>query len=100
MNKKIPITDPRHLIDMGITHGLLSALEALEKIPSQDKLTGVGVAKYAIKALEAEHRVLVMQKNIRIAVKEGVDLDTHDILWAGRAEIEAEPRDLVEQAQD
>jgi hypothetical protein len=100
MNRKIPIADPKHLIDMGITHGLLAALDALEKIPGADKLTGVGVARYAIKALEAEHRVLVMQKNIRLAVKEGVDIDTHNILWAGKPEIEAEPRDLVEQSED
>jgi hypothetical protein len=94
MNKKIPITDPKHLIDMGITLGFLTALDELSKITNADKLTGLGVARHALKALEAEHRVSVMQQNIRLAVKAGVDIDTHNILWAGKPEIEAEPRDL------
>lgn len=90
--QRIPITDSRHLLDMGVTLGLLTALDALEKVQPADRLTGLGVAKHAIKAAEAENRVLVMQRNIRLAVKAGVDLDTHNVLWLGEPEIIAEPK--------
>lgn len=90
--QRIPITDPQHLIDMGMTLGLLTALQALEDVPIADKLTGMGVAHYAIKAAEAEQRVMVMQKNIRLAASNGVDLDANNILWTGKPWIEVEPR--------
>jgi hypothetical protein len=89
--KTIPITDPKHLIDMGRTHGLLVALDAVEAAAKELKLPGIGVAIHAIKAAEAEQRVMVMQRNIRTAVAAGVDLDTHNILWSGKAEIYADP---------
>lgn len=91
--KMIPITDPQHLIELGMTLGLLTALEALDDIEMADKLTGVGVARHALKAAEAQHRVTVMQRNIRLAVKQGVDLDTHHVMWQGKPEIWAEPND-------
>jgi hypothetical protein len=97
---KIPITDPMHLIDMGRTHGLLIALETLENIKGAERLTGVGVAIHALKAAEAEQRVQTMQKNIRAAVKAGVDIDTHHILWQGKPEIIAERMDLADQGSD
>lgn len=96
--QKIPITDPQHLIDLGITRGLLMALAALKEIEHADRLTGVGVSRHAIQSVESEHRVSVMQRNIRLALKHDVDLDKHHILWEGRAEILVEPMDLVEQA--
>ena len=90
--QRIPITDPGHLIDLGITMGLLTALDALKKIEHADRLTGLGVARHALLAAEAQHRVEVMQQNIRLAVKAGVDLDTHNIVWQGQPEIIAEPK--------
>lgn len=99
-DKKIPITDPKHLIDMGRTHGLLMALQALEEIRGADKLTGVGVAMHAIKAQEAEQRVRVMQKNIRAAVKAGIDLDAYNIMWRGEPELVAQLKDLADKAED
>lgn len=96
--QKIPITDPQHLIDMGITLGLVTALRAIEDIAEGERLTGVGISRYAVKAVEAEHRVQVMQRNIRLAVSHGIDLDKNNILWEGRPEIIVEPKDLVEQA--
>lgn len=90
--QRIPITDPGHLIDLGITMGLLTALDAIKKIDNADKLTGIGVARHALLAAEATHRVEVMQQNIRLAVKAGVDLDTHSIVWQGNPEIIAEPK--------
>jgi hypothetical protein len=98
VNQRIQITDPQHLIDMGVTLGLLMALEALESVPNADKLTGLGVARYAIKAQEAEQRVRVMQKNIRAAMKAGIDLDTNNVMWKGTPEIVAEPMDLADLA--
>lgn len=94
--KMIPITDPKHLIDLGMTLGLLTALEALADIEMADRLTGVGVARHAIQAAEASHRVQVMQRNIRLAVQHGVDLDTHNVMWQGKPEIWAEPRESAE----
>ena len=91
--QRIPVTDPEHLIDIGITIGLLSALKTLDDVPNTEKLTGFNVARHALKASEAEHRVLVMQKNIRLAVKAGIDLDTHRIVWCGNPEVIAEPHD-------
>lgn len=93
--QRIPITDHQHLIDMGVALGMLTALDALDKVASADKLTGLGVARHAIKAAEAEHRVLVMQRNIRLAVKAGIDIDTHNVVWRGEPEIIAEPIEAV-----
>lgn len=91
--QRIPITDTRHLIDLGITMGLLTALDVIKQIGMADRLTGLGVARHALLAAEAQHRVEVMQRNIRLAVKAGVDLDTHNIVWQGEPEIIAEPKD-------
>lgn len=96
---KIPVTNPQHLIDLGITHGLLLALESLEKLDGCEKLTGVGVARHAIRAAEAEQRIQVMMRNIRLAVANNVDLDKNRLLWEGRAEVIVEPMDLVDQAE-
>lgn len=90
--QRIPITDTQHLIDLGITMGLLTALDAIKQIGMADRLTGLGVARHALMAAEAQHRVEVMQQNIRLAVKAGVDLDTHNIVWRGEPEIIAEPK--------
>jgi hypothetical protein len=91
--QRIPITDTQHLIDLGITMGLLTALDTIKQIGMADRLTGLGVARHAILAAEAQHRVEVMQQNIRLAVKAGVDLDTHNIVWQGQPEIIAEPKE-------
>lgn len=91
--QRIPITDPRHLIDLGITMGLLTALDALKQIGNADRLTGLGVARHALLAAEAQHRVEVMQRNIRLAVKAGIDIDAHNIVWQGEPEIIAEPKE-------
>lgn len=87
----IKVTDAQHLIDMGRTHGLLMALEAIKSAMDDLKLPGLGVAYHAIKAVEAEQRVSVMQKNIRLAVKSGADLDNVNVYWEGRDEIWTEP---------
>jgi len=98
-DQRIPITDPDHLISLGITLGLVTALQVLDDIEFGDKLTGVGVAKYAIRAAEAEHRVQLMQKNIRLAVANGVDLDKSSICWDGKRYVTIEQKDLVELAE-
>lgn len=90
-DQEIEITDPNHLLDMGRTHGLLMALDAIQEAAKELKLPGLGVALHAVKAAEAEQRVLVMQKNIRAAVKAGVDLDERNIYWDGRPYIWSEP---------
>jgi hypothetical protein len=96
--QKLPITDPNHLVDMGVTRGLLLALQAIKDIDMADRLTGVGVARYAVQAVESEHRVWLLQKNIRLALQHGIDLDKNNLLWEGRKEVIVQPKDLVEQA--
>lgn len=90
---RIKITDPDHLIAMGKTHALLSAIDAIEEVRKETPATGLSMALYLLKSLEAENRVRVMQHNIRTVVKAGIDLDTVDVLWDGRDEIIAEPRE-------
>lgn len=97
--QRITITDPQHLIDLGMTLGLNLALQALEEIPMAEKLTGCGISRYAIRAVEAEQRVRVMQKNIRLAIQHGIDIDANNIVFVGKAEIIIEPMDLVELAE-
>lgn len=89
---RIKITDPDHLIYMGKTHAFLAAIEAIEDARKETPATGLSMALYLLKAMEAENRVRVMQDNIRTVVKAGIDLDTVDVLWDGRDEIIAEPR--------
>lgn len=90
--QRIKITDPDHLMLMGKTHAYLDALDAIDKMRKETPTTGLTLAFHCIKAQEAETRVHVTQRNIRLAVKAGIDLDTHDVYWEGRGEIIAEPR--------
>lgn len=77
---------------MGSTHAYLKAIEAIEELRKETPATGLTMAFHCLRALEAENRTRVMQKNIRTAVREGIDLDAHDVFWQGDAEIVVEPR--------
>jgi hypothetical protein len=90
--KRIKVTDPDHLMDMGRTHAYMKAIVAIEELRKETPTTGLTLAFHCLKALEAENRARVLQENIRLVVREGIDLDAHDVYWQGDDEIIAEPR--------
>lgn len=89
---RIKVTDSDHLMAMGKTHAFLQAIEQIGEMREETPTTGLTMALYALKAMEAENRVRVMQNNIRLVARQGIDLDKHDVFWDGHDEIIAEPR--------
>jgi hypothetical protein len=90
--QRIKVTDPDHLMAMGKSHAYFDAIKAIEDMRKETPATGLTMALLAVKALEANNRTQVMQENIRLVVKAGIDLDAHDVYWQGDDEIIAEPR--------
>lgn len=90
--QRIKVTDPDHLMAMGKSHAYFDAIKAIEDMRKETPATGLTMALHALKALEAENRVRVLQDNIRLIARQGIDLDKHDVYWQGQGEIIAEPR--------
>lgn len=91
----IRVTEPEHLIALGMALGYMTAVEALEKVTLGDKLPGFGLALAKLQALEARHRAHTAGRNIRMCVKHGVDIELYDIAWMGNGEIICQPIDVA-----
>jgi hypothetical protein len=94
--KTFQITDPDHLIGIGRVMGLLQAIEAIKSAGTEMKLPGMGVAKHAVIAEEAQARVHMMQDNLRTAFREFGSLDGYSVSCTGRGVITLEPDDSSE----
>src|SRR6185312_10101192 len=98
--KTFQITDPDHLIGLGRVMGLLQAIEAIKSACIEIKLPGIGVARHAVIAEEAQARVQLMQDNLRTAFSELGSLEGYSISCTGRGVITLEPDDSSESESD
>ena len=98
--KTFQITDPDHLIGLGRVMGLLQAIEAIKSACIEIKLPGIGVARHAVIAEEAQARVQLMQDNLRTAFSEFGSLEGYSVSCTGRGVITLEPDDSSESESD
>ena len=92
--KSIEITERQHLIELGMSVGLLMALEAI-KDASEDipRVPGMGLARSVVEATEAHQRVRLMQANLRLAYATWGPLDGFTVKCDGDGILSLEPGD-------
>lgn len=92
--KSFQITDPEHLLQLGTVLGLLTAIEAIKKQQDElGKVVGLGVAKHAVIAQEANARISFMQSNMRTAYKEFGSLEGYELACSSTGLLTLDPVD-------
>ncbi|WP_157266471.1 hypothetical protein [Azohydromonas aeria] len=96
---KIEITDPEHLSDLWMWMGHLEAHEWAKKKSDAAKVVGMALMTDLLEGRCSQVGERVRIKNIRLAVKNGFNIETHALHLenaGGRAYLVAHPYDGAE----
>ena len=96
---RVTITDPKHLLRTGEYLGLASASTLLEEA-GHEKLPGFALASAIIEGERRRLQAALIDQNLRLAARRGVDIATHRLDSISATDIVFKPLDLAEMAEE
>ena len=79
---RVTINEHDHLFDLGIMVGVDEMCNVLEEASKEYKLTGIKLAHTIIAGIANERKLKVMTRNIHLAAKAGLDLNSGTLALA------------------
>lgn len=96
----IKIESEQHLLAIGRAAGATEMLEVLKSAdPIFGKLPGLAVAIALLEGEAAKLKAALIARNLRLAIKHGVDVETNKLWVMTNGTLRVEPLDLDELAE-
>lgn len=82
---KVQITKPGHIMQITEASTLEKVVASLEKLQKDCRLSGMALAIAHVRGMAAEAKTETILTNVQHALKGGIDLTTHNLMYRGDA---------------